>query len=331
MRLFGSLVAAGLYLIYSTWCYARPIAIDAIEDKLTKSAQRLLDDLVNETKETRLPIPDAPAVTEARNLIKEAFSDEYQLANTRTYPSAGNPSDSEWLINKLFLTYSEEADPARGYALLIEAKELAVNDHALGLAMKAIDATSARYQQDSTQLRTECLANAFKARTHSYRAAEMRQQLFDLAIETATRGVGHNSFAAAKTAASLALEIAESTAPSTEQVQEQEKRLEQIEHELKNTEAGGKTKLRKQQDEAEKLLAKARELQNEYRRKSEKAQELTKAISRREKLHHEYTLALQALQVNSDDKRANAVVGRYLCLEVGDWNRGLPFMALGSV
>ncbi len=330
MRLFGSLLSVGLYLIYSTWGYARPIAIDAIEDKLTKSAQRLLGDLVNETKETRLPIPDASAVTEARNLIKEAFADEYRLANTRSYSSTGVQSGSEWLIDKLFLTYSEEADPARGYALLIEAKELALDNHAFGLAMTAIDATSARYQQDSTQLRTECLANAFKGCRHSYRAGEKLQQLFDLAIETATRGVGHNSFAAAKNAALLALEIAKSVAPSATQVQEQGKRLEEAERELKNAEVGERAKRRKQKDEAEKILMEARQLQNEHKGKFENAKELAEAISRREKLHHEYTLALQALQVSSDDKRANAVVGHYLCLEVGDWNRGLPFMALGD-
>ncbi|MDP6554792.1 MAG: hypothetical protein QGG71_09005 [Pirellulaceae bacterium] len=37
--------------------------------------------------------------------------------------------------------------------------------------------------------------------------------------------------------------------------------------------------------------------------------------------------ALEVLAVDSSDEEANNVVGRYYCLERGDWNRGLPLLA----
>ncbi|MDY0171175.1 MAG: terpene cyclase/mutase family protein, partial [Thermoguttaceae bacterium] len=40
--------------------------------------------------------------------------------------------------------------------------------------------------------------------------------------------------------------------------------------------------------------------------------------------------ALKVLDANPDDPNANVVVGRYYCLLRGDWERGLPMLALGS-
>ena len=312
MKQFGSLLMAGLSLTFATLCFSKQPE-EAFEHRVKQSAQRLLDELVDEAKDSRLPIPDAAAVKEARDLVKEALSGDYRIARYSL--------KREELIDKLFSMYREEPEPVRGYALLMEANEVASRDVALGLVMKVIDATATRYQQDATQKRTEFLSPR--------KDGNDKDRLFDLAIETACRGVGDNSFDAAKAAASLAEEIAEAICAKAKLRQETLKqKIDEAKEEFDNAE--GKWKKEKAQDRFRNLCREARDLQVAAEYKQEQSRKLTGAIVRRETLFRDYKSALESLQLNSDDPPANAVVGQYLCLELGDWRRGLPFMALGD-
>ena len=230
MKQFGSLLMAGLSLTFATLCFSKQPE-EAFEHRVKQSAQRLLDELVDEAKDSRLPIPDAAAVKEARDLVKEALSGDYRIARYSL--------KREELIDKLFSMYREEPEPVRGYALLMEANEVASRDVALGLVMKVIDATATRYQQDATQKRTEFLSPR--------KDGNDKDRLFDLAIETACRGVGDNSFDAAKAAASLAEEIAEAICAKAKLRQETLKqKIDEAKEEFDNAE--GKWKKEKAQD-----------------------------------------------------------------------------------
>jgi formylglycine-generating enzyme required for sulfatase activity len=63
---------------------------------------------------------------------------------------------------------------------------------------------------------------------------------------------------------------------------------------------------------------------------------LKKVAARMEKLdelqqaHGEYQKAVARLEENPTDPEANLSAGRYLCLSRGDWERGIPMLALGS-
>ena len=46
--------------------------------------------------------------------------------------------------------------------------------------------------------------------------------------------------------------------------------------------------------------------------------------------HAEYRNAIARLEENPTDPDANLTAGRYLCLAKGDWDRGIPMLALGS-
>lgn len=55
-----------------------------------------------------------------------------------------------------------------------------------------------------------------------------------------------------------------------------------------------------------------------------------KDIERRAELLAEYQKALETLKVRPDDPPANGVIGRYLCFQGGDWDKGLPFLSKGE-
>jgi formylglycine-generating enzyme required for sulfatase activity len=63
---------------------------------------------------------------------------------------------------------------------------------------------------------------------------------------------------------------------------------------------------------------------------------LKKVAARMEKLdelqqaHAEYQKAVARLEENPTDPEANLAAGRYLCLSRGEWERGIPMLALGS-
>jgi hypothetical protein len=317
VKQFGSLLAAVLVLTFAPRCFSQQPEPEAVELRLKESAERLLAELINEAKDSRLPVPDAAEVSDACKFIQEAFTEKYRSAK-----------DLRWLMDEHFLAHREEKDPIRGYALLIEARELASDNNAFELATKAIDAIAARYQQDATQMRTEYLAKAVKSHKDSA-GSERMARLFDLAIETARQGTGRNSFAAAKAAVSLAEEISQAMCANAKtRKAEIEQQVADAEQELANSES--KLGKKKQEEKNRELCRVAHKLEWDANNCQEQARNLAEAIGRREKLFRDYSSALQSLQLNSDDLPANAVVGQYLCLELGDWRRGLPFMALGN-
>jgi len=68
-------------------------------------------------------------------------------------------------------------------------------------------------------------------------------------------------------------------------------------------------------------------------RDAEAVRELTaliKEVKRLERAHEAVGPALAALRENPDDPEANLAVGQFLCLEKGDWGKGLPMLARGS-
>jgi hypothetical protein len=55
-----------------------------------------------------------------------------------------------------------------------------------------------------------------------------------------------------------------------------------------------------------------------------------KAVKESKQAYEEYQKALIRLEDNPIDPEANLSVGRYLCLTKGDWDRGVPMLALGA-
>jgi len=317
VRQFCSLLVAVLSLTFVPRCFSQQPEPEAAEPQLKESAQRSLAELIDEAKDSRLPVPDAAEVSEARELIQEAFTEEYR-----------NTKDLQWLMDQHFLAYCEEKDPVRGYALLIKARELASGNNAFELATKAIDAIAARYQQDATQMRTEYLAEAVKAHKDSA-VSERMARLFDLSIETARQGTGRNSFAAAKAAVSLAEKAAQEICANAKNGKAKlEQKITEAEQDFENSES--KLERKKLEEKIRALCRTAQTLECDAKNYQEQSRKLAEAVGRREKLYRDYNSALQSLRLNSDDLPANAVVGQYLCLELGDWRRGLPFMALGN-
>lgn len=58
--------------------------------------------------------------------------------------------------------------------------------------------------------------------------------------------------------------------------------------------------------------------------------QLSVSLSESGSIYNRVIESLSVLRENSDDKQANATVGRYLCFVKGDWDRGLPLLRIGD-
>lgn len=192
----------------------------------------------------------------------------------------------EPLIHKLLAAAGDTKDQVRKYALLLSAEDVAAMGGDHARAMQLIDIRTAEFECDDIQSRIERLSRFLAPKAKP--GPDVLLQLYAHAIETAHRGVSRDSFPQAKVAAEMAFSIAKALVTAGKA-----KRNGAVT-------ADGETK----QDQARALV---------------------KDIDRRSALFTAYQAALATLR-EREDPEAHGVVGSYLCFELGDWEKGLPFL-----
>ena len=262
-------------------CFAQQPGPATLENLVNSPDRAPLPPLAKDSEQPfPLIAPDAAAVKEAQDLIKQAYEDDYKA-------SATNP---EPLIQKMLAAAGQTKDPVRRYAYLISAEEAAVSGGDYGRTMELIDIRAAEFAIDGLQSQLERLAEFLTPKTKT--DPESLTRLYEYAIETAERGVKQDSLEQAKAAAEMAASIAKSLYMT------------------------GKAK-------------KKDEVADDGAAKQTQARALVKHIERRSGLFSEYQKALETIKTK-EDPAANGVIGRYLCFEIDDWEKGLPFLAKGD-
>lgn len=226
--------------------------------------------------------PDDAAVKEAQELIKQVYEDDYKAAAKTPEP----------LIQKLLAAAEKTEEPARKYAMLLEAVEVAVlgGDH--GRAIELIDVRASQFGEDGVEARLMLLAKLLTPKTKT--DSEALATLFSHAIDTAEQGLEEGKPGGAKAAAAVAVSIA------------------------KAMQTLGKSK-------------KLPELLNSAEKKLAEAQSLASKIQKRNSLLNAYQEALEELKAASDSPKANGVAGRWRCFVLGDWREGLPNLAKSDI
>lgn len=144
----------------------------------------------------RLPVPDKAAVTEAQDLVRQAFAADYG-------PTGSNPGP---LIQKLLVAAEQTDASARRFALLVEAERLAVAAGDPARVMALVDGRAARFDVDGLQERIARLAELLTPKAKGDPAFLVK--LYDHAIETANHGLQTDAFQQARNAVDLAASMA---------------------------------------------------------------------------------------------------------------------------
>lgn len=212
------------------------------------------------------PMPPAEAQAKALALVKEVYGQEWEAAKTSAQKQA--------LAAKLLQKATETTDATDRYVLLDVARGMAAQAGDAELAIKAIEAMSARYEVDAYRLKGAALAQAAKEASSAQSVAVAK-----LSLALIDEAVGRDDFVAAKYLGNIAVDAARK---------------------------GRDTALAKD------IVARNREIE-----------EIGQAFAEIQ----DAWATLKQLPVDPD---ANLAVGRYYCLIKGNWNRGLPMLALGS-
>jgi hypothetical protein len=280
MRYLKTLVAAGaaLVIVSLSAVSARQAAVATPEAGQEKSAAESLVDVVPDQETRRLPVPDEASVTQARDLIRQAYVDEYAQV-------ADNP---EPFIRKLLDAAGQTEDPARKYAMLLEAEEAAVTggDHAR--AMDLVDLRAADFDVDAISRRLELLEELLNPKSKP--KDDVLRAIYTHATETAERSLVDDRLEQGREAAELAKSVGYKLFLS------------------------GKAK----KDDT---------LVNDGESKQAEAKRLAKFMQERLAIRDAYQQALQRIKVSPDDSTANGVVGQYLCFVRGNWQDGLPALS----
>lgn len=228
--------------------------------------------------DTKVAVPDEKAVSMAVELIRQAYEEDFERAADAPEP----------LIQKLLAAAAQTNDPARKYATLLQAQEVAIRGGDYGRAFEIVDIRTTEFDAEPAQARLDVLATLLTPKTKTN--PEILESLYEHAIETADRALTTGNPSAAKVAADLAVGIARNL-----QLLGRSRRLSPLI-------ASGDDKLRS-------------------------AQELAKTLQKRVAAIKDVEEARQTLERQPDDPDANGVVGRYLCFLIGDWGTGLPMLA----
>jgi hypothetical protein len=226
-------------------------------------------------------VPNENEVNAARDLVKQAYEDDYATAVT----------DPEPLLNKLLASARQAKNLARKYAILLEAEGVATAAGDFQRAMRLIDARSGEFAIDRLGVRIEMLNSALTAEVRRYPV--VLERLYDAAISTAELCAKNNAFSQAK----AAIEVAEKASSALAAVGKSKKNLQ---------------------------LAKDGES------KREAARGIAKDLDRRSDMLSSYQKGLEVLKAKPSDPHANGAVGRYLCFELNDWEKGLPALSKGE-
>jgi hypothetical protein len=241
-------------------------------------------------EDARLPAPPQEKVEEALALIRDAYEADYRAAK-----ESGEP---EQLIAQLNGLASGEADPARKYALFVEAENVAETHDNFKRAVEFLDARAELFRIDGLALRSDLLKRLAGPKV----SADL--ELCDQAMDTAQKAMRSERFELASEAAALAVSIAK--AVDREQ----------------------KAAMRKQRKKDGGNFVAPPPIGVELVKKSTALQAQVMAT---EKLFEQYGDAVQKAKSSPDSPSANAVIGSYLCFVRGDWKAGLPALAKSNL
>ncbi len=241
-------------------------AADTVPDGLT-------DETAGSPKETavesvsREPVPSDADQKDARRLVKEVYSEEYENAKDNEQKQA--------LAKKLLDSARESQNSANRYVLLQAVGKLAVKCGDVMSAFSAINEMSRTFQVDPIKMKVDVLGSLPKKRgllTGHESVGEIALKLADEAIRT-------NDFGSAKKSAGIALSEARKA--------RQGKLVKQI-------------------------------------------ADLARDIEKFSTMYEEVKAAEKVLERSPADPDANLLMGRFRCFVNGDWETGLPMLALGS-
>lgn len=227
------------------------------------------------------PVPDEAMVEAARELVRQAFGDDYDAATRNPTP----------LIQKLLTAAGATQDPARKYAMLNEAEGIATASGNVARAMQLIDTRAEAFAIDRCAARLETLKSALTPEARKDVGALAR--LYECAIDTAKVSIQVDALPQARAAVDLAEKVSKALITAAK-------------------------------------AKKDTSLVKDGEQKQDQARELAKAISRRADMLRDYQQGLATLEAKPDDPEANGAVGRYLCFERGEWEKGLPVLAKGD-
>jgi len=245
------------------------------------------------TPDSRLACPPDVKVDEDVKLIRAAYEAAYEQAK-----DTGEPDS---LIQQLVGLSNETPDPAKKYALLLEAEAVATQYENYTTALDLLAKRAEKFQIDGLKLKGQLLKRLAGPKV----AADL--VLFDQASDTAEQAMQAERFDVAAETALLALSVAR--AVDREQKVEARKR--------------GRTVGKAGKDETGTtpvgpgLVKKATALQSQ--------------VTAAQKLFAEYGEALVDIKSQPDDAAANSVVAQYLCFVRGDWQRGLLALAKSDI
>lgn len=224
--------------------------------------------VAGETVVEKLPIPNEAARNEALALVRDVYHDDFSGAKSLLRKAE--------LAKKLLQEGIATKDsPAGKYALLLEARSLAVEANSGATALAAIDELAASFVIDALSMQVEVLQALAKLDANSKEiplVIDSARRLSPMAIADDRSDIAESLLSAGLTAAKKSKNLA-AAREFTVKIKE------------------------------------AQELQKEFEKVSE---------------------ALTTLDDDPTDEKANRVVGRYRCLQKGEWTIGLPMLALAD-
>jgi len=237
-------------------------------------------------------VPDAAAVTSSRDLIRLAYENEYDAVKRSSEPAN--------LINELLraVDANRTADPARQYALLIEAEEMAIQHEEASAALGIVEKRASLFELDGLKLRADTLERLAGPKVSG------DAMLMEQAMKTASQAAHVERFDIATDAAALALNIAKSIDRAEKaDARRQQRRPGENERQA----AAGGPPLIKQ------------------------AQELQARIGDQKKAFNAYRDSAEILEKSPEDAEAHQSRGIYLCFVAQKWQQGLPHLAKGTL
>ena len=134
-------------------------------------------------QEQRLPVPDEATARQALTIIRETYKDDYRTA------------DKVALAPKLLLkAEGSRGDPAARFALLQEAKKVALETGQPELALEAADALTDEYQVPAAEMKAQIVKQTVKM----VRYAQQRQAMAEFTLQVLEEAVAEDNFDVAR-------------------------------------------------------------------------------------------------------------------------------------
>jgi formylglycine-generating enzyme required for sulfatase activity len=150
-----------------------------------------------QTKSIKLPVPEGPALVPAQKTLKDVYGDEINQAR--------QPDEKAALARKLIQQAEQtQDDPAAQYALLDQARQLAIAAAHLKLIDWSVSATAQRFQVDADT----AMADAWNEVSQKARTPAASKPVAEAALARASTAASREHYDAAKQLADVALRAA---------------------------------------------------------------------------------------------------------------------------